>query len=286
MKKYIVMGALAALAVSPLGLMADTMPARKDTTVLRKPVVAAGPVDRTLEVRLGPRVSFLDGDVRVGRTGTEFSIWDGLNFDEPNIGADFDVDWQPWNRIHVIGGLTYDKYDQDGTTALAISRTGGDRLAAGSTVSADIDLFTFVAKLGYDVIKNNTWRVMPYIGGKGAYVDGRATATGTVLNAAGASLGTRTLTIDDEVGYGTFFGGVDTRAYISRDWYVGGDIGAFGLDNWTYLTGDAYTGYDFNQTWGVRLGYDFNYVDYENSNNTVKADPLLGAVYVQAVWGY
>ncbi len=81
-------------------------------------------------------------------------------------------------------------------------------------------------------------------------------------------------------------GGVDGRAYISRDWYVGIDPGAGGWNNWYVITGDAYTGYDFSKNWGVRLGYDANFVHSSNDVNSYNVDALLGAAYVQVVWGF
>jgi hypothetical protein len=286
MKKYIVLGALAAMAVS--SLYADDSMATKKTskTVVKKSISSAGPVDRELEVRIGPRLSWLDGDVRVGKTGTTFSIWDDLNLDEPSGGVQFNVDWQPINRWHLESALTWDKYDHSGTTARNLS-DGENTLVSGAAVVADVDAFTFELTVGYDLLKNNTWRIRPYFGGKGAYADGSASFTGAVLNSAGATVAasrTKSANIDD--GYGLAFGGVDSRAYISRDWYVGGDIGASGWENWAYLTGDAYTGYDFSKSLGVRVGYAYDYVTRENDIKSSKQDILLGALYAQFVWGF
>jgi hypothetical protein len=249
MNKY--MAAMGALAFTVVGtLSADTVPTKtKTASVVKKTTVASsGPVDRILEIRAGPRVSFLTGGLRVGKTGTEVDIWDDLGQDDVNVGAQIDLDWQPWNRIHTTFGMTYDRYDHSGTTSKGVLTNRGDVIQPGARVTSDVDFYTFEGKVGYDVIKNNTFRVQTYIGGKGVFLDGTVSASGTVITAAPGSVtrtGSRSTKIDNS--YGTFFGGVDSRAYISRDWYVGGDIGAFGLDGWSYLTGDAYTGYDFNK---------------------------------------
>jgi len=112
--------------------------------------------------------------------------------------------------------------------------------------------------------------------------------SGTVITAGPGTFtqtGRRKIQPYDE-GYVLAFGGLDQRVYIARDWYAGGDLGASGWDTFYYLTGDAYMGYDFNTKWGVRGGYAFDYFSHENSNKSVKVEPLLGAAYVQVVWGF
>jgi len=286
MTKYFAFaGAVAALALGSSALVAADAPAKKASPSAKKSS-SAGPVDRELEVRVGPRISFLTGDLRVGKSGTDFDIWDDLSLDEPSGGIQFDIDWQPVDRWHFGYGLQWDKYDHSGSTSKNISN-GEDVLVSGASVAADLDIYTFEGKIGYDVYKDQTCRVNTYIGGKGGYVDGSATVTGAVNNSAGVTIATsRTKTTTIDAAYATFFGGVDARAYISRDWYVGGDLGAFGLENWYYLTGDAYFGYDFTQTWGVRAGYAYDYVSWENNLKSGSAEPLLGAVYIQGIWGF
>jgi hypothetical protein len=283
MKKYLVMGAIAALAVGSLtadDTLKDTTTKTTSRKVTKVAASSGAPVDRQLELRVGPRVSWLTGDLRIGQGGTQFDVWDDLGFDEVNIGGQFNADWQPRDRWHVDLGLTWDHYDQNGTTSRNII-DGDTTVLAGAATSADIDAFTFEGTIGYDVIKNNTWRIKPYIGGKGAYADGSVNVTGATTTSPSRS---RTANIDEA--YGFALGGLDTRAYISRKWYVGGDIGASGWENWYVLTGDAYTGYDFNKTWGVRVGYAYDYFNGENDRRTDKQDLVLGAAYVQVVWGF
>ena len=269
--------------------MKSTVPLKKQAAAI-KTASNDGPVDRELEVRLGPRATFLSGNVKQGKgnTGDEVDIFDTLNLDGVNPGVQFDVDWQPISNFHTTFGLTYDSYDQSGTTSRNITTTKGDTILAGSTVKASGDIYTFEGKVGYDVYKSNTYRVQPYVGGKGvlianAHIDGSGSAIASPNG--NTRSGTRVHNHKD-VAYGTFLGGVDQRVYISRDWYTGIDVGGFGLDRWGYITGDAYMGYDFTKNFGLRAGYDANYLMYENSNKSTKTDPLLGAAYVQAVWGF
>lgn len=287
MKKLIIMGAAVALAAGSLSAD-DTLRSKTTTKTMTAPakVDFATPFDRELEIRVGPRATFLTGDVRVGKTGTTFDVWDDLKLDEVSPGVQFDADWQPIKNWHLEVGMTWDKYDHNGTTQKNIS-DGENTLLSGATENANLDIYTFKGVIGYDVIKNRTYRLRPYVGGKAGLVDGTASWSGNVANSAGVNLGPRTKSTSlDNVYYGTWLIGVDQRVYVSRDWYLGANLGASTLANWYLLSGNAYTGYDFNKNWGVRLGYACEYVNWENSSKAGRAEPLLGAAYVQAVWGF
>ena len=183
MNKYIVaMGALAFTVVGSLSADTDTVKTTKSSTQIVKKSTA-GPVDRTLELRAGPRGSFLTGDLRSGVNGTLVDVWDGLGLKDGNIGTQVDIDWQPINRWHLDFGFTYDRYDQSGTTTKSILTDKGDTIQSGATLNVDANIYTFEGKLGYDLIKNNTYRLQPYIGGKGIKLDSKLSASGTVVTA-------------------------------------------------------------------------------------------------------
>jgi hypothetical protein len=289
MKKYIL---LATLTLGANSLMADNTPVRKPYTRsvektaphVSKAVVDDMPADRRIEFRLGPRLSFLNGEIKSGVNGTSFDIWDDLGFDSPSPGMQFDLDWQVGDRLHAIFDMTWDKYDHSGVTSKAISQGDAgpnNAIAAGSHTKANLDIYTFEGRIGYDVIKTKNWKIMPYIAGKGGVVDGTVSVTNDGTGGNG-----RTLTYSDNQMYALPLGGLDVRFYPIRQFYVGADMGASGWDNFFYLTGQAYTGYDFTKNFGVRAGYDANFVHYENGNRSTKADPLLGAAYIQAVVGF
>jgi hypothetical protein len=293
MKKILIAaGALAIISAGSLSAddtMKKSTTAKKTTTKTVSKIKSEGPVDRSLEFRVGPRVTWLSGDVRLGSgtPGDTVDIFDDLQLDDASLGLAIDLDWQPINRWHVAVGMTFDDYDQTSATSRNItSAVGGDIIQSGASVSAQGDVYTFEGKIGYDLIKNNTYRLQPFIGGKGIVVDnGRVTGSGTIIDPAGvARSGTRTAS--ESTGYGTFVGGLDQRLFLTRSWYVGAEVAGFGLDNWAYVAGDGYTGYDFTRNFGVRVGYDANYVNYENSNRKTEVDVLLGAAYVQAVVGF
>lgn len=289
MNKYIVaIGALAFTVVGSLSADTDTVKTTKSSTqIVKKSTVTAGPVNRTLEVRVGPRVSWLTGDVRVGRTGTVFNVEDDLGLDDPNAGIRFDFDYQPFNRIHLEGGISYDIYHQSGTTTKNITvndNTVGTFLSGGK-VSTDTDIAIYDVKLGYEVIKTNTYRLKPYVGAIGGYAHGSGRISGQTT---GFNVPTATRTFSDnfEGSYITFMGGLDNRLFVSRSWYLGVDAAGYAWDNVGLIHGQAYTGYDFSKAWGLRVGYMADYVTYQNSINSQKMEPFLGAVYLQVVAGF
>jgi hypothetical protein len=300
MKKSITIVASVFAIMTAGNLLADdsmkstTSTSSKSTTKTTKvaPVVKSDlPADRSLELRVGPRISTLSGDTRIGATGTTFDIWDDAGLDEPSAGIQLDADYQPFNRFHAMFGFTWDKYDHSGTTTKDIGKSAGDteRLLSGASVNADFDIYTFEGKLGYDVIKTKTFRLQPYIGGKGGLVDGSATITGSTVSSTGVVTANRTSTFNtsnNDLVYGTFIGGLDSRLNVSRNWYVGLDVAGFGWERVGYITGDAYTGYDFTKNLGVRVGYSADWATYENKNKTTNTEPLLGAGYLQFVWGF
>jgi hypothetical protein len=296
MNKCFLMGAVVTLAVG--SLFADELnvrePSATTTTTTRSnlpvppPIVKKktfeGPLSRKFELRVGPRISFLTGDVKPGKASPMYDIWDDVGFDKPNLGVQFDADWQPYNRFHVMGGLNYDNYDQKGTPSVNLTRipTDTDMIPAGSEVKANADLLVWELKLGWDVIRGDTYRMQVYGGGKLAYVHGKVSSSRVVNSTTGATLAGGSTEFDEV--RGILLAGIDQRVYITRRIYLGGDLGASGFDNFYLLTGEAYAGYDFSTSWGVRAGYAFDYLDLDNGEFAMH--PLLGAVYVQAVWGF
>ena len=82
-------------------------------------------------------------------------------------------------------------------------------------------------------------------------------------------------------------GGFDFRVNISRKWYVGIKPQAMGWEQYYFVQGDLYTGYDFNKTFGVRLGVDTLYANWESKNSPEQhADGGLSSLYIQGVIGF
>jgi hypothetical protein len=302
MKKLLTMGAIASLAIGALTADEPKVQGSATTTSTTSSASVSkagtnGPVDRCIEFRFGPRMAWLYGDTRIGKTGTEFSIWDDLGLDEVTPGLQLDLDtqpfqlwqpydWKPLNRLHLEFSMTWDYYDKTGNTQENIS-DGENTLVSGAGTSLRMDAFTFEGRVGYDAFQNNTFRIKPYIGGKGVYAKGDASFTGDVRNSSGVLIATgRSKSTEIDNGYAFVMGGIDTRGYITRQLYLGGDLGASGLDNWFTLTGEIYAGWDFNRYVGLRAGYAYDYFNRENSVKSSMQNILLSGVYLQVVGGF
>jgi hypothetical protein len=296
MKKFILMGTLALVAWSsvkadepaPTGGTATgtslTSMTSSVTPVIRKKG-AAGPTYRKFEIRAGPRVMLLNGDVQIGNDSPTFDIWEDLGLDLPNAGAVFDIDWQPYNRFHVMLGVIYDNYDQKGTTTRNINTGSGPLnrvFASGSEVKANFHAFQFDGKLGWDVVRDQSYRLQLHGGLKGLFADGKLTITGSSFPGG--------IPVRDETrlseGYVVGTVGLDNRVYLTRGVYLGLDTDFSAWIEYFGVNGDLYVGWDITKNWGVRAGYDFTYVGYENDNDRTSVYPFMNAFYFQAVWGF
>jgi len=300
MHKYIIAGALVALLAVPALRADDAMRSKsKPSVTASKKVEADLPADRTLEIRLGPRVTETAGSFRlgssaigaaIGRTPKDtVDVRRDLGLDDVNVGAQLDVDWQFIKNWHLNLGYKYDQAEKSQTLATDIAFAGGV-FAKGSSFKSEVELHQIDLVIGYDIYKDKTFKIMPFVGGKVlvASVEG----TGTTMTLANPSkpavLGSYVgvpYSRSDTSWTATWLAGFDAKINISRDWYVGITPAASALDKWWGVQGQLYTGYDFNKNWGVRAGFDALYGKYSAINNQ-KAELGLGAVYVQAVWGF
>lgn len=292
LKQLFIVGVSLAMATI-CSLADDSMIGSTITRPSKKSTSTEGPaVDRTVEARIGPRVSFLTGQLLQGSSTTPVDIWGGLNLHSPNVGIQLDTDYQPINRWHLELGATYDRYDQVGVTTVNVTNEKGTIALAGDTIKVSGDLYTAYGKFGYDAIKTNWYRLRPYVGGKAMGVNGLVTGSGNTLNAGTArtnklNVGTR----DYKSSYvnGSYLIGADQRFYItpvSSKWYAGVDANGSVWNDYYYLGGGIYSGFDFSKAWGVRIGYDANYVNYKNNSGATSGTPLLGAAYIQIVAGF
>jgi hypothetical protein len=223
------------------------------------------PVDPVLELRTGLGLTWMVGDLRLLRGTGAFNEFE---LQDVNIGKKVDLDWQPMDRLHV--NFSFFKNNLAGESDLAGSLQNPQLLFSSNTLDVKADIFTFENTIGYEVIKNDTYRLMPYIGGKMAVVDIRVESNYRQFE-----------NIDDV--YGTVLIGIDQRVYMSHDFYGGLIVAGFGMENWGYVRGEAYLGYDFSDKYGIRAGYEVDYFNYRNPNSSTQFDPLLGNVYIQFV---
>lgn len=223
------------------------------------------PVIPMLELRTGLGMTWMVGDLRLPRGNGTFNEFELMDV---NLGKKVDIDWQPMERLHV--NFNFFKNNLAGENDLAGSLQNPQLLFSSNTLDVKADIFTFENTLGYEVIKNDTYRLMPYVGGKMALVDIRTTSNYRQFE-----------NIEDV--YGTAIIGIDQRVYFSHDFYAGLNVGGAGWKDWGYIRGEVYTGYDFSEKFGIRSGYAVDYFTYENPNKSTEFNPVQGNVYIQFV---
>ena len=162
----------------------------------------------------------------------------------------------------------------------------------GTSLRTDIDLHQIDYTLGYDVFRDETFKVTPFVGGKSMIVDFTVNGTevrATNLPGAGGipSAALRTYNRSDTASFTMFDVGSDFRINISRSWYVGITPQGFGMDQWYTVQGSLYTGYDFSRSWGVRVGVDTLYAEWKSESAPSNfAEGGISAVFIQGVWGF
>lgn len=300
MNKYIIAGALVALLAVPSLRADDALRSKpKSSPTMSKKLQGELPADRELEIRLGPRVTETAGSFRlgssaigaaIGRTAKDtVDLRRDLGLDDVNVGAQFDMDWQFIKNWHFNLGYKYDQASKTQTLPTDISFAGA-YFPKNSSFKSEMELHQVDYVFGYDIYKDKTFKVMPFVGGKSliAVVKGTGTSV-TVADPAAIGVAggyqTNPYSSSDTAWTMTWLAGFDAKINISRDWYLGITPSASTLDDWWAVQGQFYTGYDFSRNWGVRVGFDALYSKYSASNNQ-KAEAGLGAVFVQAVWGF
>jgi hypothetical protein len=237
--------------------MAPSVPAQK--------LESDRPGNPMLELRTGLGMTWMVGDLRLpgGR-----SISHEFELQDVNLGKKVDLDWQPLERLHI--NFSFFKNNLAGESDLAGSLQNPQQLFSSNTLDVKADVFTFENTIGYEMIKNDTYRLMPYVGGKMAVVDIRTESNYRQFEP-----------IEDV--YGTAIIGIDQRVYFSHDFYAGLNVGGAGWKDWGYIRGEAYMGYDFSEKHGVRAGYAVDYFNYKNPNGSTEFDSIQGNVFIQFV---
>jgi hypothetical protein len=297
LKHVLVMAVLLVATVTWSVADSDTVRTKKAAPL--KKVSGEEPVDRDLEIRVGPRVSEPAGafslaptllGANIGAKASQTVTMRDLGLDEVDVGAQLDVDWQPWKKVHALVGYKYDQTSQTKTLQKDLS-FAGCFFPNGTSFKTDAELHQIDFSLGYDVYKDETFKVMPFFGGKAAVwsIEGTGTQMKVInlhpaVAGTAAQYGTASFYSKDNGYYVTYLGGFDFKVNITRDYYIGITPAFSGLSNWYMVQGQFYTGYDFNKSWGVRAGFDTTYVNYSHSNQ--KAEAGIGAVYVQAIYGF
>ncbi|MCC7518362.1 MAG: hypothetical protein IT578_04160 [Verrucomicrobiae bacterium] len=258
------------------------------------------PAERELEVRVGPRVTETAGAFRLGSTalGAAFpgvgkdtvDTRRDLGMDEANVGMQFDLDWQFAKAWHLLFGYKYDQAEKTQTLPTDLSFDNA-YFAKGSSFKTEVDLHQMDLTVGRDLHWDKTLKFMPFLGVKALVAESEGTGTQTTVanpanlgNAAGYA--TAPYHRSDRSWLVTWLAGFDARVYVSRSWYWGITPAFSALSDWWALQGQIYTGYDFSQEWGLRAGLDSLYGHYASEESNQMADGGLGAVFIEAVWGF
>lgn len=219
--------------------------------------------NKGIEFRIGPVVNaYNDVAIQSSPRGQSFDL-EQLDFEDPTFGAKIDFDWEFAPRIHFNNAVTWIQYKQEGRTTRDLTFGSGMKLLSGSLLEADMNIFKYEPKIGYDVYRNDSFRLMPYLGGVFVVADGEVKArSGSVQREQG-----KISTIDREKVYsktevfGTYVLGFEANLYLTRKFYMGADLGGYYLGELYGANGKGYVGYDFNEKLSLRLGTDINYIN-------------------------
>jgi hypothetical protein len=236
---------------------------------------------RGIEFRVGPIMNTENNfKVQTGRRGQGFGL-DNLDLSDVSYGVKADLDWDLNRGFHFNNGLTWIHFDQTGQTKSDITYGSGTKLLKGSHVQADLDIIKYEPKFGYDVVKNDSFRWMPYLGAIAVIADGKVAAVGGSVEREQGKISA----IDREKAYnktecfGTYTVGFETQFHFTRSFYAGLDLGGYYLDFVNGAAGKGYLAYDINERILLRLGCDVDWATFDDRN--VKVEGYTTTPYVQ-----
>ncbi|MES2310438.1 MAG: hypothetical protein V4507_16415 [Verrucomicrobiota bacterium] len=238
--------------------------------------------DHGIEFRIGPVLNtFNDINVQVGRHAQSFGLEQLDMNDAISYGAKVDVDATFGERSHFNTSITWINFNEDQILDRRLTFGTGSKLNRGSRVKVDLDIITLEPRYGYDVFRDETFRVMPYVGGIFGVATGEFTAVSGTQTRENGKVTTidRPKTYDATRFYGTYVVGFETQAHITRDLYVGLDLGGYYMGFLDGAIAKGYINYDINKTWSVRGGVDENWLQYEGKNDS--ADGRTTNFYTQ-----
>lgn len=237
--------------------------------------------NKGIEFRIGPVVNYAnDVNIQSGARAQGFDL-EKLDFRDPSYGARMDLDWEFAPRLHINNGLTWIQFDQQGTLDSDITFGTGMKLLRGSRVDAKMDIFKYQPKIGYDVYRGESLRIMPYFGAILGVANGEVKAvSGRVERERG-----RISQIDKEKVYdkteffATYVLGFETQYYFTRQFYAGADLGGYYIGVLGGFSGKGYLGYDFTEKLSLRIGTDIDWVKVDQRG--IEADGYSNTMFAQ-----
>ncbi len=221
--------------------------------------------EKNMEFRVGPAFNYIDATAKkTGRRSQGFNLSD-LGFDDVNYGLKTSFDWEFANKWHWNSDFTWNHFDQNGSLKKDLTFGSGNQTLKGSRMKAEVEAYQLETRIGYDVFKNKSFSLTPYVGLSGVLVDAKiSTLSGSVRREQGrVSVIDTTKTNTENSSFGNYLVGFETQYRIIQPVYIGFDFGGYYLDSYFGGVGKGYVGYDINETWTVRVGVDSQYVNYD-----------------------
>ncbi len=225
-----------------------------------------------IELRVGPIYNTQNSfDIQSGPRGQGFDL-KKLGIDDPSYGIKADVDWEMGPGLHFNNALTWIHFNQAGNLESDVTFGTGIKLKQGSRVEADLNIIKYEPKIGYDVVKLDDFRLMPYVGAIAGISTGNVSAKSGFVEREQGKLSR----IDREKVYNTteFFGtyllGFELQYRFTKGFYTGFDLGGYYMGFLNGASGKGYLAYDFTEKLSMRLGCDVDWVSYDLRRVTVE----------------
>jgi hypothetical protein len=250
--------------------------------------------NRWLEMRVGPRFSWVDGRIRPGFDGSsQLDLQDDFKLDDASGHIQVDAEFQVAEKWYAAFGYTGNDFSgprvETTRTLFYQNPSSGNvnpstqanpaQLAPGSTLQADLEINTLSAFVKYDLIRLENFIFRPVGGAKAVFLEQNTTINDITTG--------REVNIQTEITEGAPLIGFEWKYNIDKHWYLGSTGYGFVFDKWAYLGGQAYFGYDIDQSWGLRLGGDADWVQIVRHTGTKFAtSSFLTAIYLQGSYGF
>ncbi|MDD2708998.1 MAG: hypothetical protein PHV34_13510 [Verrucomicrobiae bacterium] len=245
------------------------------------------------EARAGIRATQFYGKIRPGRQGSStFDLRDDLGLKEYDYGPQLDFelrvspDWFcrfSYANSSASGNVYTSKSYLYQTTASGVGLDRAATLQPGAHIQSEVELDTLQFLAGYDVFKDLHWTVSPLVGFKEAILDVEV----RVRDPAPPTDKPSDYYRKYDFLQGTPMLGCEVKYDFNAHFYTGISPVAFAWANYVYAGGQWFLGCNFDRHWGLRLGFDVDYLSItEDSQRVFSGTGLLTGAYLQGVYGF
>lgn len=241
---------------------------------------------RFCQLRGGPRLARVYGTLRPGpEGGSNIDLRDELGLTDTDTGPQLDFELRFSDRAYGRVVFTSDHFEGSTVSSRALNYIQTGRfwapvtiLPAGSPISSKLELNLLQTILGYDIVQTDSFSLGVLAGAKTLFSDA------TFSTFTNGLPFTRNIRVDEV----TPLVGLEFRAQLGPHVYVGLAPVGFAWENFSYAGGQGFIGYDFNKTFGVRLGMDFDHLTVSRGTGPLYSlsDATLAAAFIQGVFGY